>query len=131
MPKLRTLQALLFLALVLPGVTRSQTIYKCAVKGQPISYQTQPCAANAEVKAIQHYQQYTPSTYRAPPPAPTPARAVNRQAQGAQLHNIPLGTGNQCEAAKRERAAWERQVGLARTYDSLLAWNERVQRACK
>lgn len=126
----KVLQALLCLAFVVPGVARSQTIYKCAVKGQPISHQTQPCPANAKILAIRQYQNYVPSRPYVAPVTNQPRRQQQVQAQSAQLHNIPLGAGSQCEAVKRDRDAWERRVGLSRTIESLRAWNDLVQRAC-
>ena len=128
-----TVWALVLLVLV-PGAAGSQSIYTCAVKGKPTSYQTEPCAGNAKLKAIRHFI-HNPEADRAPvavrPGQQGQARQPSRP-RSARLHNVYNG-GSQsaCENAKRDRDAWERRVGLSRSYDSLQAWNDRVQRACK
>ena len=135
-------RALLLLAFA-PGVAGSQTIYKCTLKGKPTSYQNEPCAANAKIAAIRDYQPESPlSLDQLERRRALEARGRQESAYlsriagtdrspGGGLTRILLVGGSACENAKRDRDAWERQVGLSRNVDTLRQMNDMVHRACK
>ncbi|MFD0738111.1 hypothetical protein ACFQZQ_02245 [Lysobacter koreensis] len=138
--------ALLLLA-QLPGSARGQAVYKCVAKGRPPSYQSQPCPSSSRIAAIREYRPEAPPTHeqllerrrREAQGRQDSAylsriagtdRQAGRQRDSARGHVLPTG-GNACESAKRDRDAWERRVGLSRSYDALRAWNDTVHRACR
>jgi len=134
---MRSVTMLLWALLVLmfvPGVAGAQTIFKCAVKGKAVSYQSEPCPENAKIESIREFQTYSapaPVHHRTVQTTTTTTGHQTRNATGAQIHNIALGSGNRCADAKRDRDAWERAVGLSRSIDGIRAWNELVYDACK
>lgn len=138
----RFVLAALLLALM-PGVVCAQAVYKCVIKGKPPSYQSEPCPSNAKIAAIREYQPESPPTYeqiqnrhrqeakgRQESAYLSRIAGTDGRANTASGHLLQVG-GSECENAKRGRDAWERRVGLSRSFDTLRTWNDRVQRACR
>lgn len=138
---MRTVLLSIALACGLAGLSEAvaQVVYRCVEKGKPVSLQSHPCEGAARATATRAY---------VPERAPTanelawrryrteqemalrnarPSQPVAPAGAGAVL---PAG-GDACARAKAERDDWERRVGLSRDLDSLRAWQERVQRACR
>jgi hypothetical protein len=141
---------LIFLAAILAVAmpASAQQVYKC-VKGKDVSYQSQPCADSAPVKAWD----------ATPEPPPTNAelwRRYNAKKQGEQesayLRRIagrenlasggsrPVGSAipvrdaknnNACEAARHQRQSVLDAIGLRRTHDLLRSLDDAVNKACK
>lgn len=126
-----------------PAAADGQALYKCVAKGKAPSYQSAPCPPNTRIAAIRAYepeaeptagqvrlQQAREAKGRKDSAYLSRIAGTDRRARAAGGHVMPSG-GSDCEATRRARDDWERRVGLSRTYESLLAWNDRVQRACR
>lgn len=126
--------AVLALALGACGQARADAIFKCVTKGKPASYQNQPCGGRSRMASV---REYAPDQVSAPPPRASPpvaSRATPRrsvQARRASTAHGARSAGDSCEAAKQARDAWERRIGLRRTYEALQAWHDRIRMACK
>jgi len=107
-------------------------IYKCVDAGRAVSYQNMPCEGDAHAVAV---RPFTPQR------EPTRAERALNEARWA-TSGAPRGPGiaasipippspSACEVARAERASWERNAGLNRTYDQMAYWNAHVARACK
>ncbi|MGH8075962.1 MAG: DUF4124 domain-containing protein, partial [Lysobacter sp.] len=125
--------ALLLLVLI-PGAVAGQTIYKCAVKGK-ISYQSEPCPANAKIEAIREYR-YVPSSYR--PPAPvqaqtqTRSQSVNTTHARTEFHTVHAEVSHdECARAKARRDVVLGRNNQGGNYDVRVRLNEEVHRACR
>ena len=108
---------------------RADTIYKCVRQGKPASYQHEPCGGADRTASV---HQYRPEPAR-PPPALTrqaPSRPSARRMRTVSVRSA-AGGGKGCQHTKDARDAWERRVGLGRTYESLQVWNDRVREACR
>lgn len=131
--------AVALLAVGIASTAQAQTIFKCVVKGKPVTYQTSPCPAQAQANV----RQFLP--YREPTAAELYARRMKEQRDSEYLARVAgrsataatsgaaIGpaTSSACETAKRERDNYERSAGLNRSYDGLRAWNDHVARACR
>ncbi|TCZ87732.1 hypothetical protein [Lysobacter sp. N42] len=120
-----------------PREAAAQVVYRCVEKGKPVSLQSHPCEGAARATATRAY---------VPERAPTANELAWRHyrteremaLRNARLRQpvapagavLPAG-GDACAQAKADRDDWERRAGLSRDLDSLRAWQERVQRACR
>ncbi len=117
----------------------AQAVYRCAQKGKPVTFQSQPCSGQARLTAV---RPYTPER------SPTASelsyqRAVTDAQWRERVQAMRGGTAasaaqvsgpdasNECAQAKANRDAWERQYGLNRSIDGLREWQEIVHRACR
>lgn len=130
------------LGLLLAGMASAvpaQVLYRCTAKGKPTTFQHEPCTAGTKTASVAAYS---------PDPAPSAndlawqryrteqemrrRHSAERAAPGrTYVVQMPLPARESCSAAKAERDAWERKVGLSRTVDQLRYWTERVSRACQ
>lgn len=135
---LRTVVAAIFI-LGARHVT-AQDIYKC-VSGKEISYQSEPCAGNQQLKQVWTTWESTAEANRRPPPR-NPSTVdpgyLARQAQRARGGSGPgtvIGpnTGySACADMKRARDEYlASEHGRHTGYDGRRAWNDRVFDACK
>lgn len=140
---------LLYLAALLAAAVpaSAQQVYKC-VKGKDVSYQSQPCADSAPVKAWDATPEPSPSAYElqrrhnAKLQAERDSAYLRRLAGRENLASgsRPVGAAipvrdakNQtaCEAAKLQRKKVLDAVGLNRTFDLLRSLDDAVNKACK
>ncbi len=117
----------------------AQTLYKCAVKGKPTSYQSEPCASgnaaktwHAPLEASSNGQQRRADN--AAPTAAENARIMARLAgtggrQGQQA-TIPLKRSNACDIARANREAILGRNNQGGNVDSRRVLNEQVARHC-
>ena len=122
---IRTVFAIALL-LAIPGQGRAQAVFKCVIKGQPPVFQNQPCPLSAHTASIRQYQ---PVHETAPAEQRSVTRTTQQRARAAAVHVIPIGS-DRCQQTKDARDAWERTVGLSRSYEALAQWNDRVRKAC-
>ena len=121
--------AIAALALAACGPVRAEAIYKCVSAGKPASYQHEPCAGGARTAAV-HADQPEASKPRPPVARQAPSRPSARRKRAVSVRRA-TGVGNDCRHTKDAREAWERRIGLGRTYESLQRWNDRVREACR
>lgn len=122
----------LMMAMLLAAPTFAQTVYKCAQKGKPVSFQSEPCPAGARtVKSVAAIpERYTPPAYR-------PAARQDVQWDTVVSNNTLSKPDERaarragCDSAKANRARTLERVGLRRTYDLLSQLDASVDAACK
>ena len=109
----------------------AQTVYKCAAKGTPTSFQSQPCPAGSRtVKTVAAI----PEPYRTPAYQPRPTQQVQND---VVVHNNVQTTSDRaqrsanCQSEKNNREATLQRVGLKRTYNLLQKLDAAVNNACK
>lgn len=132
----------LLIALILAGAATAspaQTIYKCADSKGAVTFQNEPCPADAKVQASKDYQ-----------PAQDNARAADQlkrtetemARQGEEkyapgtTHVARMDTQGQssaalCEQAKRDRNAALGAAGSTATHELVQKHDENVIRACR
>jgi len=116
-------------ALCVTGSANAQVVYRCVEKGKPVSLQSDPCPAQAQVTKVREFvPQADVPVRRVEAQRPAPASSAPQPRWIQQDAPQPY---DECAAAKAERDAWERRVGLSRTYDQLRAMNDMVARACR
>ena len=115
---------------------RAGTVYRCVQKGKPVSFQSEPCDANARAT---HAVGYVPDAE----PSPASRRAATQREMDRRYARPRAGTvhvveatrpnadGVTCWQARNERDEWERRYPLARNVDTLRRWQEYVQQHCR
>lgn len=120
------------LALLACAPAHADAIYKCVSQGKPASYQNEPCDGGSRLASIREYEPEQVST--SPSPSPVVPRQTPRNAK-PRMRTVSAHAARSevasCQAAKDARDAWERRVGLRRTYEALQVWNDRIRMACK
>ncbi|UNK49807.1 DUF4124 domain-containing protein [Lysobacter sp. S4-A87] len=138
----------MLVALLASGGASAQGVYKCVSKGGAVSYQSDPCPANAAQPKFWYAQPEPPPTYEQ-----LQAREYKRQrdaAESAYLSRLAGTDGHSrgqasghvvqvqqgkipmaCESAKASREAVLKAAGLSRTYELLQALDDRVREACR
>lgn len=115
--------------LVVPA--HAQSIHKCVAEGKPVSFQSQPCGPGETTESVRTYVSDPGRPVRhASVPASGPVAAHARPRIRRVARRETGVVRNPCAEAKARRDAWERRVGLKRTYDELRQWNDTVARAC-
>jgi hypothetical protein len=115
--------------LLFSGAAHAEVMYRCVGKSGAVSYQDYPCAKGAKTTVAAEFTPEPVPAYR--PPQHQQSQTVNRSSGSAGvLHNVKLQTDH-CAQVKADRDAWEKSVGLRRTFDSLRRWQDRVNHACK
>ncbi len=114
------------------GAVQAQVVYKCAAKGKPVSFQSEPCASGTRsVKTVSAPpDRYTPPAYQ---PAPQQQTRYENVVYN-NVQTVPDARAQRranCEAAKRYRENKLDRVGLKRTYDLLQQLDAHVARECK
>lgn len=127
------MKALVFCAVFAVSAAHAGEVYKCA-KGKQVIFQSEPCAADQEVKRIVPFV----------PDAEEPAwrrrhrieqemaerYARERASQASNVIALPPPPDG-CALAKAHREAVLKAVGLKRTYDLLSELDRRVREACE
>ena len=122
-------------ALVALQPAQADVLYKCVSPGKPASYQNEPCTGGSRLASIREYE---PGPDVRSPPSPPKAHETPRGSRQSQrTRGVPAhsarsqGKSDSCQSTKDARDAWERRIGLGRTYEALQAWNDRIRMACK
>ncbi len=126
---------LLMCLVAAPG--QAQQVFKC-VQGGTVSYQSAPCSggeASRTWDAVPEPERSPQERQRLaaieqelarrnrPAAPPDPSLRIARPARSAG--------SSQCEAAKAQREAAYRTVGLRRSFKFSSEWDKRVQQACR
>jgi len=125
------MRALAFCFVLVASTAHAGEVYKC-VKGKQVSFQSEPCASDQEVKRIVPFV----------PDAEEPAwqrrqrteqemaeRYARERASQASVITLPPSPDG-CSLAKAHREAVLNAVGLKRTYDLLSELDRQVREAC-
>jgi len=123
---------MLIIAALLAASTASadaQTLYHCVEKGQPTSFQNDPCPVTAKtVSARDYVPEPNQPTYR---PAPAPAPRYRQQPSSARVHQIPrAGSPSACEAARQRREMVLGKNNQGGNVDVRRELNDAVAKAC-
>jgi hypothetical protein len=105
----------------------AQSIHECVVEGKPVSFQSQPCGPGETTRSVREYVPEPQAPVRVA--AASGTRVVRARAERAVRRDAGA-VRDACADTKAQRDAWERRVGLKRTYDQLRHWNDAVARAC-
>lgn len=117
-----------------PGL--AEVIHRCRTTSAEIVYQQTPCGALRSAGE----RHYTPEPDSAPldvgrSTSKQAGRSATRGRASAGVARRRLaGSGEDrigsCASVRAQRDAWERRVGLSRTYADLRHWTDAVARAC-
>lgn len=128
------MRALAFCFVLVASTAHAGEVYKC-VKGKQVSFQSEPCASDQEVKRIVPFvpDAEEPAWQRRQRTEQQMAERYARERQQASMTAIPPApqVPDACAQAKAHREFVLAQVGLRRTFDLLRALDEAVYEACK
>jgi hypothetical protein len=130
----RWIALLAMTVLTFPAACAAGVIYRCLTPAGETHYLQVPCAGSMQA-AGEH--RYTPEPDTAPMEFVQPSASARRDTpRHSKSEGTPRGRSQRvaqsdtCDDVRAQRDAWERQVGLRRTYDDLRRWNDAVARAC-
>jgi len=115
-----------------PPAMGASMVYRCVGAAGDVSFQSQPCTQGQQTTRVIHAApererpRYSPGT-----------NAVSNNVQVVNTINNTVHADDRerrrraCDAARRNRDATLRRVGLARTYDLLQKLDAQVYEACK
>ncbi|HEY4583750.1 MAG TPA: hypothetical protein VIG88_12970 [Lysobacter sp.] len=123
-------------ALLLAASTApAQTVYRCAVKGKPVSFQNEPCAGAPATRIIDYVpdREAPPEVRRAAIQREMDARHAAQRARAAHVftQSRPSSESTSCWQAKQARDAWERMNPLNRSVEISRYWQDYVFRHCR
>lgn len=130
---MRRIGMMLLGVLLWPGTGAAETIHRCRTTEGDIRYQQIPCSGSAKPAGERHYKPEPDSTPLHNERSPQ-SRRVALGPRAKQRKSRVSDAGDRaasCEETRLRRDAWERRVGLGRTYDDLRRWNDAVAWACK
>ena len=129
----------------LPRTAHGQHVHKC-VSGSQVSYQSDPCPDPRQLAgrwdATSEAQQVAvvppaassgslPSAARRPPASSAGSTRSLTARRSARVSTAPPRGAQACQAARAQRDATERKLGLKRDYKTLQALGQLVREACR